>query len=336
MRVPLSLCLPLSLALFTPTAGNSTWFAPETGLVLAKSTTGELRMELDSYEISVNGEPQDFEAPAMTIAIDFTHEWRDTYHAVSGGQPTDLERAYVTVKSTNATTQGDQERTAGRTSPLVGKKVRFTKEEEGDGFDSRFVDEEGDEELLEDLRVSVDFLGLLPEDDVEVGETWNGDLSRFDEIFSPLGELHTVMDDGTERPEDPWGELLDDALEAMEGDFEVTYTGNSEEGGRRLAEFAVRIEAEGSGEGEDSRMRDTPSGETESTIVRVATLGAELEAKLLWDLDAKHFVSCELEGAIAISHQEDESFDIGGQTIEIVTRRELTGTLESTTEAAAP
>lgn len=336
MRVPLSLCLPLSLALFAPTTDDTTWFAPEAGLVLEKSLAGELRLTLDTYEVSVNGEAQEFEPPAMTIAIDFAQEWRDTYHASAKGQPTDLEREYVAVRSTNSTTQGEQERTVGRTSPLVGKKVRFTRQEEGDGFVSRFVGDEGDEELLEDLRVSVDFLALLPEDEAEVGDTWSGDLSRFEEIFAPLGELHTVNEDGSERPEDPWGELLDTALEAMEGEFEITYTGNSEEGGRRLAEFAVRIEAEGSAEGEDSRTRDTPNGETESEIARVATLGAELEGKLLWDLGAKHFVSCQIEGSLAISHEENESFDIGEQTIELETRRELTGTLEMLTEAEAP
>ena len=333
MRLPLTVCLPLSLALFSPTTDDTTWFAPEAGLVLAKTLTGELRLAVELYEIEVNGEAQDFDPPAMNIAVDVSQSWQDTYHTSADGRPSDLEREYVAVRSENTTTQAEEAMSLNYASPLVGQKVRFTLGEDGE-FASRFVDDTGDEELLEDLRVSVDFLALLPEGEAEVGDTWSGDWARFDEVFRPLGELHTVLEDGTERPENPWSELLQECAESMEGEFEITYTQKTETDGRRVAEFAVRVEGEGSAEGEDSLLRNTPAGEVTSEITRVATLALELEGKLLWDLSAKHFVSFQMGGAMEVTHAERESFDIGERSIEVETKRAIAGTYEMLTEAA--
>lgn len=335
MRLPLTVCLPLSLALFSPTTDNATWFAPKAGLVLAKTHTVEMRLDVELYEVEVNGEPQELQLPTMTIAMDYGHTWQDTYRASADGRPSDLEREYVAVRSSNTTAQGDEEMTLVYTSPLVGKKVRFTLGEDGDTFESAFVDGTGEEEWLEDLRVSVDFLALLPDDDAEAGDTWNGDLTRFDEVFNPLGELHPVMEDGSDRPESPWGKLLRECLESMDGEFEVTYTRDTEVDGRRVAEFAVRVEAEGSAEGEDSLLRNTPAGEVTSEITRVATLALELEGKLLWDLGAKHFVSFQLGGNMGVTHEESESFAIGDRDVAVDTKRELVGTIEMLTEAEA-
>lgn len=164
----------------------------------------------------------------------------DRIEGVAGGRPTELVRSFDAVdahESARVIVAGtsEDENDSDGTSDLVGRAVRFVWNEEEQQFDASF-EEDGDEALLEGLVEDMDLRVLLPDGDMEPGDSWDveGAACRF--FLSPGGDLSMEWENpgGWDRAEEEeltgalevrWDEVDDGvAVLVVDGTLETEFT----------------------------------------------------------------------------------------------------------------
>ena len=263
---------------------------------LAKSFKHGMRLDLSSMGMSLNGEQI---PPAMLgdFSIDIEEDLHalmiDEYLEVDGDQPVRIRRTYETLenggrRSAN-TPQGEQGDDHERDSPLAGRTVLFSRQ--GDSWSRAFEgDGPNDPELLGKLEAELDFTDLLPAGEVRIGDQWELDVTLFDQVINPGGELSFVVDEGIGDEGEMMGRLLE---ENLKGEFIATYAGVRRTSDRELA--VIELACDLWTEGEES-ARDADGKPRQMTM----TVAFDLEGQLLWDLGAGHFHTLEMRGELGM------------------------------------
>lgn len=286
--------------------------------------------------LTIGGNDQDIGSGSTTTqqrSLDF----KDTVKAADEGALRGFERSYEQVISVSETeglddSAGVRIADKAESSRLEGESVLFTFDEDSEEFESEFgEDSTGEEEWLDGLRAMSFLDGVLPDEAVEVGSSWDVEPGFLGELLSPGGDVdHRAP---TEEPEDkPEGAIAlvvptpggHGAWSEMDGTIGATFESiDKNEEGLRLAKIVLEIDASGdfdlieelATEAEERGSADDyDSAELERTV--------KGELVIFWDLDGKrpHAVTGELEGTTAFN--ASWTVDAGGFQLEAETERQ--------------
>ncbi len=290
---------------------------PKTSLTKAFETT--VHLASTRFHVSVDGddEPSD-EAGDATLSLDNFEriELTDEYMAMGKDRPAKLKRTFDKLAGTQKqSTKGphgeegdDDERK--EESPLEGKSVLFTWNDDGSKFDASFPEGKGDEKLLEDLVEDTDFRAFLPKGKVAKDETWEVDAKSFDSILAPGGDLKldAPPQEGEEKP-DSGDDLGMQIRKHLEGKVHATWKGVRDEDGHKVGVIAISAELESEGELE-SKEKDAAKSTFKTKF--------DLEGELLWDLAAGHFRSLRSSGKTQLSMKTTAKLEFGeGESAEM-------------------
>jgi hypothetical protein len=322
------------LVSLVPARENSLRFAPETGLTLVLTQNFDGNIELVDQTVVVNGETQDAQGSA-SFGYKSKYVLHDTYVRVADGRVAVLERRYESIGADRSVEAPGADMSRHETSKLVGRTVRFTWNADDEDYDARFTEGSQDRDLLDELRGPVDFAVLLPSSNVEEGATWNVDLSHVSMAFDPFGELHVEAEDEDDR-NDTWSKLMERALDEPSGRFVMTLAREYSEGGVRFAEMTFVMEAEGSASKESVEEVEGPFGPMDMDQDLTARLKVDLEGRLIWNKDRNTFHSYRFAGTIGIRHEENRSFAIADNDVQLEITRELEGPIELEITVSVP
>jgi len=300
-------------------------FAPEEGLVLTKTCDFVLSMELSEFALTFNGEEMELEeTPEGTNGTEGHLVVVDTYDAVDSERATKLTRRFEEATRHTESTGPAGDNDEDKESPLQGMTVVFTYD--GDEYAVAYGpdDEDGDEDLLEDLEAEIDFVALLPDREVEDGDSWTVDASEFGDLFAFGGDLHF-----DEEEDETMQRLINEALDDnLTGEFTCTFAGMRDLDGRSVAVIELAIEAEG--DADDESTQDVGDSGFEVEVTSSAHGEIDLTGELLWDVEGGHFAALTLSGDLALATTEAGSGDFDGQSFEQEVSISFEGTVEFT------
>ncbi len=342
-RTTLLVLLP-ALSAFAPVADRIS-FGPEAGTLLHKTFQTTVDMTLDDMNMLMNGQPppMDMGKMEMTSSNTMNVAVTDEFRAVSNGKAEVLARTYdelsVTGESnTDIPVVGEQHMTSEGKSELLDKTVIFRwNETEGEYTTSFAEDTEADQALLANLEADMDFLVLLPTEDVEEGATWSIDPSELIAVVAPGGNLKIEVEVESETGGGMTGADTNNDLRMLLGDISgeasATLQGYREVDGRRLAVIGLTMDIESAKdmtdlmkdmlEGADLPMPPGASLEIESIDSEVSMAG---EGELTWDVAAGHFVTFTMSVEMTSIIDTANSLNFDGQEITQETSIEMSGT----------
>ena len=319
--VPTLLSMAVAAAFVVP--GDSLTLHVEAKSKLTK--TFETRIELASTSLSItidgNVATHGAEAPKIEILDNEKIEVRDEVLSVADGRATVLQRTFVALTGdslhTTSMPEGsaaeDQEDKIEKASPLDGKVVVFTWK--GDACTAAWAEgEEGEDELLEKLEVDMDLAGLLPSKPVSDGDTWDLEATLFNKISSPGGRLR--LDDESEGRSEENAAINEEIEKHIEGDGKATYKGAREVDGVRVGVIEITAELESHGTVESE-------GGTNTVEYKVRYSG-----EALWDLEAGHLHSLELEGKLNLSMDVSSQVEFDDKSFEMRQKVEFAGEID--------
>ena len=262
---------------------------------------------LDSMIQIVDGTEADIGSPEMTVEFERSFSLEDTYAKVKDGAAIEREREVGSTEgeiSIEVNLMGQrEEHTASMSSALDGATLVCTLDEESGEVAFAF-EGDGDEDLLAELLEDAEFSMLPPRDTVEKGDSWIVDLSERPAFFAPGGHLawETELEDATYGLLEPYHVLatsllnLSDTARDVEGELEVTWSETKGSDGERLAVLDLTLEAVLDADfGEELARLCRAAGIPDIGMVETASLTVEGEGQALWDLDAGHVHSIELD-----------------------------------------
>lgn len=280
----------------------------------------ETELELIETSMSIGGEEQ--ENPfggemehATTRSLGLVV--RDTVRAAEEGCATTFTRTFEEVEGFSSMHMSmpmmdavDSE--SDESSALEGLTVVFEKADED--FEASFPEDQGgDEDLLEGLAARLDLGQLLPEDEVEEGETWEVDPALLELLRSPGGNLHLEGDEDVMS----MGEVPDPEEYEYDGSITAEYAGTREVEGRQLAVLTLKVDLGSMADltelaQEQAQADELPEGavmpEIESLIQET---WAEGEGEALWDVEAGRLHSLALELEVENVQSATMSLDFG-------------------------
>lgn len=310
----------------------------EAGTRLSKTISIEQEMASEEESLTIDGEEsEDMSGMERSTETRFELTFTDEVLEIEDGAVTRLVRSFDELGQTFHgefidPTGESQEIDGEGECPLVGHAVVF-RLEDGE-YVAAFAEDDdgGDEDLLAGLEPFFDLNGFLPEDEVEVGESWDVPLEVFDRLRSPLGKLpvfsEEMDDEARARAIEELG-ANEDTEPELEGDLEATLEAVGEEDGRRLATIALNVDVESIADLSDSI--ELPSGDDGEGAIHpdiesfVERRDWEGEGRLVWDLTAGHAVSLALELKTRESTEIEMSLHIFGKTQAMVQRSILAG-----------
>ncbi len=318
--------LASALALLVCSPAQKLSFAPETGTEVEKafSSTMILKMTEMSQTVTMDGEELeddgDEDALEMTMVVNSAIAFTDRYDAIEDGKVIKLTRSFGGLKSTQlGSAPGEdgelEDFQEDGASFLMGSVVSFEWDAEEDEYKIRFAkdEDEMDEELLEGLQVEADFTFLLPEEEVDVDETWTIPASVLDSIWRPGGDLKIVMQSETEDENDDFEIQF---AENLKGELECTLV--SVEEGKATISFEGEVSTTVEEEFEEEGMSGSQSFEFEY----------ELKGKLIWSVEKNRAVSMKMEGPLSMTIESEQEFDAfsvtGTQVFEGTIKDEVT------------
>jgi len=351
-RLPIaavSVCaLPLLVAWSLPRA--TVRFAPAEGIALTKTFNYVLSTEMNDMTTLVNGAD-----PGMTPKVESkttttrTIGVTDVYERMGDGRPLKLVRTYdefvhdidlpLSIEMMGESQEADMHATGS--SDIVGLSVAFTFDEDEEEYTASFVDEEGDEELLEGLAEDLDLRVLLPYGEVSEGDSWSPELSEVVHVLFPGGAIAFEVDsDGDPSPmgSDPFVSPDPRMLfDVPEGDATATFAGTREVDGATVAVIQLEISVDSSVDMSEylaDTIRDSgPEGmelELESADAEWSYQG---KGELLWNMEGGHMHSLELVGDVTTLHEQEMSLDMGGQAMSIEQTIDDAGTFKHSAKA---
>ncbi len=268
----------------------------------SESELEEMMMLVDGEEMPMPGDMEQEAATELELVV------RDEIEEVDDGRATRFTRTYERISGHDSMHMSDpmgeeHGQEIDQVSDLEGCAVLFG--EEGGDLSPSFPEEENaDEELLEGLTALLDLEGLLPEDSVEEGDSWEVDPDVIAALANPGGDLHLraegVGDEGFMMFGDAPGS--DEEMVETDGEVVATYLGIREEDGRRLAaveisvDYAVLVDLTDVFGGMDGDLPDdVPEGMIMPEIEHAEEeTSREGEGLLLWDLERGTLHSLEL------------------------------------------
>ena len=338
-----ALAAPVLLAFSMPR--DTIAFHPSEGTTITKTFKHKADMTVDDMEVLMNGQENpmmpEMETESTEVSIVVV---TDKYVATEDGVPMMLLRTFDEISFDSKSLVAmemmgesqDFNLEGEGTSALEGKTVAF-KMEEGD-YEKSFVEDEGDEQLLEELTEDMDLRVFLPDGDVSEGDSWDVDAGRLRDFLFPGGDLSIDIESVGDEPPSPamdpshspgmnkiWGET--------EGDATATYTGTHDVDGTLVAVIEIEIDiktANDLSEFFSEMLGDILEGmeiDVSSVDMEVSMTG---KGELLWNVRAGHIYSFEMSGEIDITSDSVMEMDMGGQTISIEESISMSGTYVTT------
>lgn len=279
---------------------------------LEKKFSSTRHLETDSFELFIDGQPApDGMAPKVELAIDdkVAMHFTETYAKVAHGKALEIEREYVDVSSNgtekvSVTPPGgdakDNTSDRKRGSALMGKTVRFTRDEKSDEWKAKWAGDDASKDdamLLENLEGSTDLTAFLPDGDVEVGASWDLDADAFHAIDDPGGELKLAEEDAkdTESQRARWKQMHD----ALAGKGKATWRGVKEIDGKKVG--VIEVEAKLS-------TKAATDANDEGVSLGI-DLEFELAGEIHWNVAAGHVESYQLDGPVKAKFTQTRSID---------------------------
>ncbi len=339
-----ALAAPVLLAFSMPR--DTIAFHPSEGTTITKTFTHKAEMTLDDMEILMNGQENpmmpEMETESTEVSIVVV---TDKYVATEDGVPMTLLRTFDEISHDSKSLVAmemlgesqDFDLEGEGTSALEGKTVAF-KMEEGD-YEKSFVEDEGDEQLLEELTEDMDLRVFLPDGDVSKGDSWDVDAGRLRDFLFPGGDLSIDIESIGDEPPSPgmdpshspsankiWGEI--------EGDATATYTGTRDVDGTSVAVIEIEIDIETANDLSEFFSEMMGDILSEGMEMDVSSVDMEVsmtgKGELLWNVRAGHIYSFDMSGEIALTSDSAMEMDMGGQTISIEESTSMSGTYVTT------
>jgi len=322
----------LALLLASPGSIDEAAFSPRSHLILTKTYTEATSLEVDSFEITMNGEPMQQEVPEASVEARRRIVFADEYASVEEGKILILERAFEELEGTTAVAllEGDEEHQARHASEFEGALVRFEWDADEEAYVRSFEEGgSGDDEHLAALDLDTDLTGFLPEGGVASGDTWTVDASALNGVFAPSGDLRLLGEDlgdaaytflDKEAMFAAMQTSLGEISDAWEGEIEATYVGSAEEDGMNVGtiELAIDVTVEADLLGGLKRTIEH-LGSGDADVFQALDMDWTLSGTgvLKWDLDAGHArgftLDAEVEMEARLAYVEpffDERYDI--------------------------
>ncbi len=342
--------LPL-IAWSTPAGEVS--FHPAEGSSLTKTFSTETEMSLDNMALLINGSPppMDLGDMEMTIVDSRSVTVTDEYTAMGRGRPAKLQRTYVSLGGTTdvsvdmAMMGGTNENTIESSSDLEGTTVVFTWDEDAGEYTTSFLDDDGDDELLEGLAEDMDIRFLLPEDGTAAeGDTWEVPADALRHLIAPGGRLSLIPEEMEEMgfggmgqgPQDP-ADILGD----LDGSASCEFSGMRDVDGKQVAVIKVTIEVSTANDMTEKILEQMEDADLPAEVSNMEIqhmdieLEIESEGTLLWDVEAGVLYSLELSGTQTMLMDMAMAMDAEGMgAMELEQSFEMSGnfTLNVTTE----
>ncbi len=305
-----------ALALLAPALlfSDTPSVAVDAGTKVTKTYENVLKLELQSISIEFGDEEQevpDDQLPEVTIEDNEMVVFTDEYLAVEGGRGTKVARTYDTLEDSSTQTvsmpdgEGGEDVTEGE-SELAGATVVFSWDADEEGYAAAFgEDEEGDEDLLEDLEGDADFLFMFPGEELEVGDSWEVGAEVFTLITSPSGDLKIDSEDESDE-DNQFGEQFEDNLS---GDFEVTL--------ESIEDGVAKVVFEGVVDTEIELEREAPEGAPEGLELQQGfDFSFDVSGTLLWNMESGIAVSMEMEADVEMNTSNTQT--MGDQSVKQV------------------
>ncbi|MBM3986813.1 MAG: hypothetical protein FJ294_02510 [Planctomycetes bacterium] len=283
-------------------------FAPADGDEAQMMYSFEASLGIGDMSLSVDGQDLSAQVPLDDLAGKLALELGvvDRFLETRDGRPLRFERRYMASSSNLELAESKLARTD--LFGVDGETIVFEWSKSQGAYVLAFKDGTGDESRLELLSADMHLRSLLPGRELEVGATWQLEPQALVPALLLGYDAATLGataggEQGLAQSAEALAPLLDGLLAGFRARCE--YVGSREQDGRKLAEMKLAIESDG-----ELDLRDALRGlltEQDSLgeldlEVRSATgqLGVRGTGSLLWDLDAGHAHSFELDGDIEL------------------------------------
>ncbi len=317
--------LPVGLAAAAalPLVGEL-FYQPSDGVTLEHSIEIYVSADLDDFEMTAMGQtmgPEEMggEIDELAGEVELTMLAVDEIESAERGRTLSMVRTYEEVTVDGEVPEGADE------GP---RQVRFTWNSDAGSHDVEVLDEDADDEskemasamLSEDMSLRM----LLPDAEVTEGDTWSveagaeGMLSMFFPGIRLDGAAQFAAAAAAEEEpeaEEFVREAAELLLEAFEdATIDLTFGGMVEEDGKEYARIDMSTEFLASFDPSD--MIERASALQEDAPEMDATIGVVLsgagEGSVLWDVEANHLHSMQLEGDWTFDVEADISIVMEG------------------------
>ena len=263
-------------------------FAPPEDTVIRRTFDSQATYTLDEIDLNLDGEqpPMELPEPDLTILATEHIVVTDTLGVVEEGRPDQLTRSFDELSWTTTFSSGLQEEDGYQEDvcDLEDETVEFIWDEEEEEFLIRGAEEsELDEALLEHLEEDMDLVSFLPEDEVDIDESWELTQAAYLALVWPGGVLLAHEEDG--EVDLVQLEMSLALIEGTEFEGQATLEEITEEDGQSLAWISFEMEITS-----DASV-DVDVEEGDMTLRR--TIERTLQGRLAWDLEAGHALSLE-------------------------------------------
>ena len=278
-----------------PLSVESLQFSVEKEDMASCAWTIESTTETTSSTLTIMGDDKDIGSD-ITSTRTFQIELSDEYLDVDDeGVPTQIVRSYEALLSETSRDDNDTE----VDSELVGETVVFGYDADAEEWSAEYgEDSDGESDWLDGLTPRIDLAGVLPDDDVDVGDTWEVPPSFLAGVLKPGGDMMVQASEEDDEPEEgsiqitlPGGN--DFAIfEEFEGDINAMLKEVVEEDDTRLAKITVAVDVEA-----DVDLIDQLEDKADDRGVDEAYEGANLtrtlegELTVMWNLETNRVVS---------------------------------------------
>jgi hypothetical protein len=327
-----SLSLLLAPALLSVSTADLS-FAPAEETEISVDFKQVFAVELADMTLSFNGEDVDtseFGVPEFSLRDEETIRFTDSFVKAGDERPTLVHRSFdeLTKLSTQVASspEGDEETMEDPgTSELEEKTVAFTWDADEEEYVATYVDDEGDEDLLEELAFQGYLWEALPDGAVEEGDRWEVDADFFNAISEPCGDVSFVLESKEgEEDDDDWGEQFG---ENLEGEFFVEYGGTRDEDGTLVAVLILTAEVSTEILQEQEIDEEMFSGTTSSTF----SFSFDMEGELFWDVEGNRPVALTFNGDVDFEIEEDTELSGDHGEMKQTTVQMFEGTVEIST-----
>ncbi len=335
------------LSLGQPRPVDQPTFAPKEDSSVRKTFSEETELDLDLYEVSVNGEMNSPTDLVLNVNSTRNIVVTDEYGGHADGRLTKLSRLFeeldCSVEAIVGQSGEENESLGEGESELVDAEVEFRWDEDEEEYVAAWVNEDDQpaEAFLAGLREDMDLRAFLPSGEVEDGESWEVDAAALTAILRPGGDLHLLPNDiGDDNGETVllcfwWcaAEIGDEAS----GEATATWNGVEEGFGRIDIELEVSFDRDVTDEMIDLAEELANESSADPPEFDEMTVSFDLSGtvSILWDMEAGRVSSYEFEGDSTVLMEGLVVQDMGSASLELELRMELSGatTLTLKTEA---
>jgi hypothetical protein len=315
--------------------GDEVSFQPGEGVSATKELAFTTTFYLDDISVTMDGQelPAEMMGAAMDegLLIDANIVVTDEYVSSREGRMLTLLRSFDEL--TLEAGPESQAEIVDEFAELEDSTVSFAWDSDADEYVKTFHESEGDEDLLENLDPDMDFIALLPDGEVDEGDSWEASGERLGAIFFPGGvpANPSTDDEDAEEMAELFREELEGQLSEAFEDFVIncTYTGSREDGDVTVGVIDFKFEGDTSLDLSDliQEAIDLQAGEAGIEADISATMGFEFEGEgtLLWNLRAGHVHGFNMSGDITLSADVDGEIDAMGESHSMEMSAEVSG-----------